>query len=269
MKNDWFFVKSDNLKHYASPYYDPQKAHEYYMNHRKLKGRSTASLDDEGKEIWSYTKEQIKNEKKEKVSEQKEFTEKIISDARSKADQTRIRITNKLKKLNEMLSNKSSRIKERVKDDKNRAIEQISSRNKSDKEKISSSLERRIKSVQNEKIPAAEKKEKIAKLRGEAQVERESINAESNANKKAIQNEANDRKNKVSEAYKTERNNASNSAKNQRETCATELKNVITAARNAYKQMKTSINNEYEAVYQAEYDKIMEEHSKKGGKYSK
>ena len=26
------------LRHYASPYYDPQKAHEYYMRTRELKG---------------------------------------------------------------------------------------------------------------------------------------------------------------------------------------------------------------------------------------
>ena len=44
------------LRHYASPYYDPQKAHEYYMRTRELKGRSTTSLNDEGKKIWSYTK---------------------------------------------------------------------------------------------------------------------------------------------------------------------------------------------------------------------
>ena len=32
------------LRHYASPYYDPQKAHEYYMRTRELKGRSTTCL---------------------------------------------------------------------------------------------------------------------------------------------------------------------------------------------------------------------------------
>lgn len=33
------------LIHYASEYYDPQKAHEYYMEHRKLKGRSGSGSD--------------------------------------------------------------------------------------------------------------------------------------------------------------------------------------------------------------------------------
>lgn len=38
------------LQHYASPYYDPVKAHEYYMRTRELKGRrSTTKLNDEGK----------------------------------------------------------------------------------------------------------------------------------------------------------------------------------------------------------------------------
>ena len=60
------------LRHYASPYYDPQKAHEYYMRTRELKGRSTTSLNDEGKKIWSYTKNNIKSEKTAKVKEEQE-----------------------------------------------------------------------------------------------------------------------------------------------------------------------------------------------------
>ena len=33
-----FSDHQDDLMHYASKYYDPVKAHEYYMKHRKLKG---------------------------------------------------------------------------------------------------------------------------------------------------------------------------------------------------------------------------------------
>ena len=43
------------LRHYASPYYDPEKAHEYYMRTRELKGRSTTSLNDEGSLIQFTT----------------------------------------------------------------------------------------------------------------------------------------------------------------------------------------------------------------------
>lgn len=58
----------NNLQHYASPYYDPQKAHEYYMRTRELKGRRSATkLSDEGKKVWSYTKNEIKAEKRPRL----------------------------------------------------------------------------------------------------------------------------------------------------------------------------------------------------------
>lgn len=33
--------KDDEIYHYASKYYDPVKAHEYYMQRRELKGRAS------------------------------------------------------------------------------------------------------------------------------------------------------------------------------------------------------------------------------------
>lgn len=63
--------KIATLRHYASPYYDPVKAHEYYMRTRELKGRSTTSLNDEGKKVWSYTKNNIKTEKKLRLKKNK------------------------------------------------------------------------------------------------------------------------------------------------------------------------------------------------------
>ena len=57
------------MAQYASQYYDPAKRHEYYMKHRKLKGRSskrssTAGLNDDGKAAASEVKERIKEERK-------------------------------------------------------------------------------------------------------------------------------------------------------------------------------------------------------------
>lgn len=58
----------DILLHYASPYYDPQKAHDYYMRTRELKGRkSTSGLNDKGKETAKYVREQLAAEKKSKT----------------------------------------------------------------------------------------------------------------------------------------------------------------------------------------------------------
>jgi hypothetical protein len=50
---------------YASQYYDPQKAHEYYMKNRELKGRrSTKGWNEDKKQKWAYVKNQINTEKK-------------------------------------------------------------------------------------------------------------------------------------------------------------------------------------------------------------
>lgn len=100
------------LRHYASPYYDPVKAHEYYMRTRELKGRSTTSLNDEGKKIWAYTKNNIKTEKKAKIKEEQEKKNAKITELREKAEATREEITSKLKALNEQLSKRSNDPKE-------------------------------------------------------------------------------------------------------------------------------------------------------------
>lgn len=53
---------------YKSKYYDPVKAHEYYLKHRKLKGRkkktSTADLSEAGKIAAKEVKEQLQAELK-------------------------------------------------------------------------------------------------------------------------------------------------------------------------------------------------------------
>lgn len=69
---------------YASKYYDPVKAHEYYMKHRKLKGRkartSTKGLSEEGKAAAKYIKEQIAAERKEWNNQLKETMKQRIKE---------------------------------------------------------------------------------------------------------------------------------------------------------------------------------------------
>jgi len=97
-----------HLQHYASPYYDPVKAHEYYMKNRELKGRrSVSKLSDEGKKVWSYTKNEIKNEKKTKVEAEQETKKQRTEEFRSNAKAMRERISSRLKELNEFFVTES------------------------------------------------------------------------------------------------------------------------------------------------------------------
>ena len=53
---------------YSSKYYDPVKAHEYYMKHRKLKGKTRSTvLNETGKKAQTYVKNQISEEQKKVV----------------------------------------------------------------------------------------------------------------------------------------------------------------------------------------------------------
>lgn len=97
-------MEQESLMHYASKYYDPQKAHEYYMRTRQLKGRrSSSALTEEGKEAWEYTKDQITTSKKEDMETLKTNKEQNIEALRNKSEQTKARILAKLTELKEKI----------------------------------------------------------------------------------------------------------------------------------------------------------------------
>lgn len=221
------------LAHYSSKYYDPVAASEYnkryYEEHKKLKGRSTSKLNDEGKEVWQETKSNIETEKKQKIEEEKTELDEKIEELRTKAEAEKERISEKLTTLNEILSRNE----------------------KSKKKQISASKEARVEALRNRKPPSglsdeekanwyARQKREIARIQGNAQDETES----------------------VSEETKKSKTENSNNAKADRKVVANQLKASITAAREAYKKAVTDINSSYEDIFQNEYDAILSEYQK-------
>lgn len=113
----------DELQHYASPYYDPVKAHEYYLKNRELKGRrSTAKLNEEGKIAARYVREQLSNERKQKVESHREQTMSKIDSLRerknakieSHKNAMRAKIDNLRQMLKGMGKAEKARNKERI-----------------------------------------------------------------------------------------------------------------------------------------------------------
>lgn len=113
----------DELQHYASPYYDPVKAHEYYLKTRELKGRrSTAKLNEEGKIAARYVREQLSNERKQKVESHREQTMSKIDSLRerknakieSHKNAMRAKIDNLRQMLKGMGKAEKARNKERI-----------------------------------------------------------------------------------------------------------------------------------------------------------
>lgn len=93
------------LVHYSSPYYDPTKAHEYYLRTRELKGRtSTGGLNDTGKEALTQVKAKLKEERDSTVKKAKDDT---VAQIIKNTSTMQSRIDN-LKKLLDGLGNQSS-----------------------------------------------------------------------------------------------------------------------------------------------------------------
>ena len=83
---------TDSFEHYASKYYDPVKAHEYYMRTRQLKGRNTQgkTLNDKGKQAKAYITKQVKEERDSVLKkEQSNRNQKIYSSSVEMANQIR------------------------------------------------------------------------------------------------------------------------------------------------------------------------------------
>ena len=73
---------------YSSKYYDPQKAHEYYEAHKKLKGRrSTAGLNQTGRTAAKYVKQKLTEEKKAAIEKAKSIINNYVDQVKARIEQ--------------------------------------------------------------------------------------------------------------------------------------------------------------------------------------
>lgn len=143
---------NNEILHYASPYYDPVKAHEYYIKNRELKGRtSTAGLNDEGKVAARYVKEQLMTERKSKVEANKENTtnqiDQLREQKRSNIAAHKAAMQRQIDQLKAKLSSMSSADKQ-----KNRAriassISALREQNAAERERLNAAFQAQSKSL--------------------------------------------------------------------------------------------------------------------------
>lgn len=98
---------------YSSKYYDPRKAHEYYMANRQLKGRrSTAGLNESGKAAASYVRSRLNDEYKRKSVEINMKRDAERKALRDKTNVTIERMRAQIKEFREMLKTANKLIKD-------------------------------------------------------------------------------------------------------------------------------------------------------------
>lgn len=109
------------LMHYASPYYDPVKAKEYYERTKQLKGkRSTSGMGEERRNAWNYTKTQIndakKAESKQASEDRKAVTKQSAEQRKAESDSHRQAQIARIEKLRETAEATRARIEEKLSD---------------------------------------------------------------------------------------------------------------------------------------------------------
>lgn len=105
-------VSSDELVHYASKYYDPVKAREYYLRTRELKGRKKAQALDskEQKEVWAVSQDDMRKQKTAELNKESANYKTKVETARENSEKAKNRISNELKSFIDNLTSTQLRI---------------------------------------------------------------------------------------------------------------------------------------------------------------
>ena len=232
----------DWLEHYVNPYYDPVKAHEYYMQHRHLVGRkSTSGLNEEGRAMAKYVKDSLNADKAKAVEASKtSMNSKIESYKKTK--------TSGVSDSKEKMQSDVSRIKEHSKAE----IESFKSKIDSAKAAHSEAMKSRISqlsSIVSEKGISSERKAdikaQIAKLRDANSKKRDELTAEY----KKFSGSEREKASEDSARRKSE--HASNQAK------ITDKYNEDTGkAREEHKETTTKLKEDYDKRYEDELERI-------------
>lgn len=218
-------LPDESLKHYASPYYDPVKAHEYYMKNRELKGensrKSTAGLNDEGKAVAQYIKNQLDTERKSKVEDHNNKTQAQINTNKANMNST---INANKENMNSTIDAKKKNMTASIETHKTQTTQKIENLREELKGMSMDDWNKHAERIQSE----------IAKLREDNDTIRTKLQAAYSE-----------------ESAKLRSDNQAESAK-----LRTENQAESTNLRNAHKTETARLKSEYEEKYKSELDKL-------------
>ena len=263
--------RKDILIHYASPYYDPVKAHEYYEQHKHLKGRPTGRLTDEGKQVWKVTKMNIDQAKKIENDEARLVKLSSVQQFQNKAKEQRTMVQAKLTELLNTINDKYKTDTEALTETQKHQIEVNNRLKKQKAEDIKNKKAREIESLieDTSDMDAEEIEEyyekinqKMSKINEKYSKESEQNIYDTNDKNNKVREEIKNIKSILSEQKKKDTTKNREDAKQQREKIANELKDNVRKAVSDLQVKKAQIKEKYEGIYQDEYDKIASEYTK-------
>ena len=263
--------RKDILMHYASPYYDPVKAHEYYEQHKHLKGRPTGRLTDEGKQVWKVTKMNIDQAKKIENDEARLVKLSSVQQFQNKAKEQRTMVQAKLTELLNTINAKYKTDTEALTETQKHQIEVNNRLKKQKAEYMKNKKAREIESLIEDTSDMDEEEieeyyeminQKMSKINDKYSKESEQNIYDTNEKNNKVREEIKNKKLILSEQKKKDTTKNREDAKQQREKIANELKDNVRKAVSDLQVKKAQIKEKYEGIYQDEYDKIASEYTK-------
>lgn len=232
------------IAHYASEYYDPVKAHEYYLRNRELKGRqSTKGLSDTQKQGLSYAKNQIAERQTADIQSAAEARQAAVEQLRATAQAAREELGTKLQALFESINNKQTEAVDKLYSDKKDKSAEI---REAAAQKIAAlpPIPKGVSDEQRAKL-VARRAQEIADINGSAWDDLVSLAVKSKADHEAILTSTDN-----------QREEAKSQATASRDLVSAGLKAAVDKARTDYEARREQIKADYEATAQREYDAI-------------
>ena len=261
-------LSGPHLAHYASPYYDPVYAHEYYMAHRKLKGRSTSGLNDEGKAAAYQVKKALQEEKKKRISESNERKKAGIASSsastkakiKSSSAYTKGLISRSSEQTKNQIKTSSEQKDAKIKAERERVKSQISQHKQSMQTKISS-LQAQLKTMTKaQKAEARDRiKEQIAALRDENTARREELNSAYSEFSSKAREEHRTRSESLRSAHKSTSEKAREDHRSTSEKAREEHKSTSEKLREEHKSNTEKAKKDYEDKLDTEMERIHNE----------
>lgn len=264
---------ADDLMHYASEYYDPVKAHEYYMKNRKLKGTRAVRLNEEGKAVAKQVKESMMDQKKQRIEADKKTMDTSIESMRNQKESNVTSARDEVNSTIEGMRKQKEANIAGVRDATKAEVNSLREQKKKDIETHNSNMKKGIEQIQTLLKSASfkgldpeakAKKEaellgKIEGLRAKNQEQREKLESDFSKSSESAQNSLKDKVSSFNESFSNSSKEARKGLKEKIKGYNEEFKNNSKTARTAHSETKKSLTDEYKQKYEAEEDKIRSE----------
>lgn len=251
-------MDEDILEHeYASQYYDPQKAHEYYLRTRELKGKRRASdLTKSKREKWTVAKSNIDAEKKSATknlaSTHKADLEKMRVSAKTQKEQ----IQTKINTLLYLLKVKQNETKNRAASERKNRLDAVQAKARLQVEKLQKEAEKKINALpplgdNPSKAQVDERNRLLASIGKDLKSNILSITKKASEDSRAIVKSTALPKQDTSQSRQLSAERSQKLA-----SISNELRNGLKSSQEKYQTMKKGLATKYESVYQQEFDAI-------------